>query len=109
MFGQTPRGVWLEHVVLEYEIVRVSPVVRDIALGVIAHDVSAPGLARSLENTGRVGQISASLVGMLQRGYEAVHAATRHVEPSRILPVRSTRVDVAVIRKRGDTGMRPGI
>ena len=38
--GQAPRGVRLEHVVLQDEVARVGPVVRDLARVVVAHDVA---------------------------------------------------------------------
>jgi hypothetical protein len=37
--GQAPRGVRLEHVVLEHELPRVGPVVGNFALAVVAHHV----------------------------------------------------------------------
>ena len=52
--GQAPRRVRLEHVVLEHEVARVRPVVRDLVGVVVAHHVDAR--RPSARSTGRCGR-----------------------------------------------------
>ena len=84
---QAPTPVRLEHVVLEDEVPRVGPVVRDLAAVVVAHDVRVPEtdarravrLAEALADELTVGDadeaVHASAVDIALPGERAVRAA----------------------------------
>ena len=65
---QAPRGVGLEHVVLEDEILGVGPVVREVASRVIPHHVGLGGIGAR-----RVGRIQAAFPAGLGLPDEPVH------------------------------------
>jgi hypothetical protein len=93
MRRQAPAPVRLEHVVLEDEVPRVGPVVRELARVVVAHDVRvAEARAR------RAVQVPATPADQRPAGHpdEAVHAATVHVQLGGERAVRAAGVVVAV-------------
>ena len=71
MSREAPRGDRLEHVVLQHEIMRIGPVVRDVRAGVVAHHVrrAAAVAARRVERLRAAGHASLLLAD------EPVHAA----------------------------------
>ena len=99
---QAPRGVRLEHVVLQDEVLGVGPVVRDVARGVVAHHV---GLYRV--GACRIGGIEAALAPRLGLADEAVHLAAGDVGDGVDRRVRSSAVHVGMVdvrRYAGATG-----
>ena len=54
VLGQAPRRVRLEHAVLEHEVARVLPVVRDVGCGVVAHHVDRAVRAARVRGVGAV-------------------------------------------------------
>src|SRR5205085_9396737 len=72
MCREAPRRGRLEHVVLQDEVARVAPVVRDVTLGVVAEDIDRPGTARRIERR-------AALLALPGRLQEAIHLAAVYV------------------------------
>jgi hypothetical protein len=116
VLGQAPRRVRLEHVVLEDEVARVTPVVRDLAPVVVAHDVRVLRRVRAA----RVVEVLLAVrrPAELRLGDVAVHPPPGHVGERRAVPVRPARVAVprvvigplAVVSRRiGDTRQAPGV
>ena len=92
MRGQAPRRVGLEHVVLEHEVARVGPVVRDLAGVVVAHDV---GVLRGERALGRVDvPVAEERPARLGPCDEARHAAPGDVAHRVDVVVRAAGVPV---------------
>ena len=103
MFGQTPRRVRFEHVVLKNEIVGVRPVIRQLSAVVIAHDVR-----RIRTKAARIGVHAFAFdAAALRTADETIHASAVDVEfliasavwaANSRRPSRGTRphVDVAI-------------
>ena len=93
MLRQAPRGVGLEQVVLENEVLRVEPVVRDLAGGVVAHHVGRT-LARGGDNAFRRG------LGLSDK---TVHRSARQVGNGIGVPVRAALILGVDVVVGGDT------
>ena len=104
--GQAPRAVRLEHVVLQHEVARVGPVVRDLPVVVVPHHVAL----RGGEALGVVGVgAAAAEPGLLGLHQEAVHRAAVDVGHRVGMPVRAAAVDVAgVVVRREAAAAAPG-
>jgi hypothetical protein len=94
---QTPRRVGFEHVVLQDEVLRVGPVVGDLAPVVIAHHVAPGNRGRTVRRVG-VGA-SAAALRILGLPDKAVHPAVVDVGQRVLVTVRATAVDVAPVVK----------
>ena len=75
---QRPRGLGPEHVILQHEVLRVRPVVRDLLARVVAHDVGLPlraGLRLAARVEGRM--LLAPVADLIERVRESAqrHAA----------------------------------
>ena len=101
---QAPRGVRLEHVVLQDEVLRIGPVVRDVALRVVAHHVG-----RRRVGAGRVGGHQATLAAGLGLRDEAVHLPSVDVCRGVRCRVGPTPVHVGVVGVGRDTLPRLGV
>ena len=103
--GQAPRRVRLEHAVLQDEVPRVSPVVRDLVVVVVAHHVDAVAGAEAV----RVVAVEAAERASHGGTDEAVHRAAVDVA-DRVEPgVRAAEVAVARVVERPDaTAARVG-
>ena len=93
--GQAPRGVGLEHVVLEHVVLGVAPVVGDLAGVVVAHHVDARGLPvpwlRCTGCSSDPSSCSPLLLGLARRSRPS---GRRRCRPARCRIVRSAVVDV---------------
>ena len=92
MLGQAPGEVWLEHVVLQDEVPRVRPVVRDLVPVVVAHDVGPARRERAGRRVDLRRACGATTAGGLQ--HEAVHPPAGDVADRVDVVVRSARVAV---------------
>ena len=101
---QAPRGVRLEHVVLQDEVLRVGPVVGDVALRVVAHHVG-----RRRVGAGRVGGHQATLAAGLGLRDEAVHLPPVDVCRGVRCRVGSAAVHVGVVGVGRDALPRLGV
>src|SRR5664280_3610437 len=86
--------------VLQYEVLGIGPVVRNVALGVIPHDIGS-----RREGTDRVRIVLASAGAGLSLTDEAIHLVAVDVASSVELSMRSAAVDVGVINIWSDTGV----
>ena len=100
---QAPAPVRLEHVVLEDEVPRVRPVVRDLRVVVVAHDVRAAEV-----RAGRAVPLAPAVADerVVGDADEAVHAAAVDVLLAGERAVRAAGI-VRAVRCRG-TGARTG-
>ncbi len=104
MGGQAPRGVGLEEVVLQHEVLRVGPVVRDLPCVVVAHHV---GCVRRERATRRVDVLDAlEVVRPARLADEAVHLAGAHVVHLVEVVVRPAAVAVARVVERAHTAVQ---
>ena len=103
--GEAPGVVGLEHVVLEDVLLRVGPVVGNLAGVVVAHDVDARGQARAhvagLGAGAAVRVLRAAVHPLLRLGHEAVHPSVVDVGHGVVDRVRAAVVDVGRIVERG--------
>jgi hypothetical protein len=102
--GQAPRRDRLEQVVPQHEVARVGPVVRDLALVVVAHHVRLRGRERAERRVGR-GHAAGDAAGP-RLADEAVHLAAVHVAHGVQVLVRAAAVPVARVVVRVDADMR---
>ena len=89
MGGEAPRADGLEHVVVEHEVLRVGPVVRDLASVVVTHHVGSRGWAAVRV----VDPDHAAPRGDLGLSDEPVHLAPVDVGARVLGAVRATAVD----------------
>ncbi len=111
MGGKRPRRLGREHVVLQHEVLRVRPVVRDLGGGVIAHDVRlAARTPLGLPALEDVGMVLAPVADLLQRPDEPVHPRAVSVDRRAHRSVGATRVEAVrvVVGPSTDTGLRIG-
>ena len=118
--GKRRRRLRREHVVLQHEVLRVRPVVRDLAGGVIPHDVRlAARTPLGLPALEDVGVVPASVADLLQRPDEPVHpravfvdrrahqsVGTARVEPVRVVIGPSTDPGLGVGDAHVDVALR---
>ena len=101
--GQAPRRVRLEHVILENEVSRVRPVVRDLARVVVAHDVDPVRRQRAR-------RIVLGPAGVTQRRPflrdETVHQTVVDVANRAQLGMRAADVAVVGVVERLEAGAR---
>ena len=102
--GQAPRCVRFEHVVLEHEVLRVGPVVGDLASVVPPHHIRCGRVG-----AGRVRGVGAVPAARLGLGDEAVHLPAVDVGGGVALAVGTTAVDVRGIVRRRHALSRCGI
>ena len=105
MGGQAPRRVRLEHVVLQDEVTRVGPVVRDLVGVVVPHHVRRRG-SRAEPADSRVRVAAAVSLDAADGIDEAVHLAVVDVQHGEAMPVRPTVVPVARIVERPAAPLR---
>jgi hypothetical protein len=105
---QAPRVVRLEHVVLEHEVARVVPVVRDLVPVVVAHHVRRRRRQRAARVVGGVTREEAPLACL---ALEAVHLAVIDVADRVDRVVRAARVAIGgvVVRLDADVRLRVGV
>ncbi len=105
MRGQAPRGIGLEHVVLEDEVVRVGPVVRDVRAVVVAHHVGAATAVAAR----RVVRLGAAGHALLLLGDEPVHLAAVDVGLRGREAVGTAEAAVLAVVERADAAAGGGI
>jgi hypothetical protein len=92
MLGQAPGCVRLEHVILQHEVLRVRPIVRDVALGVIPHHIKRGGSAD------RIVRRAATRAPCLPQ--EPVHRAAVDIRDGCCCSVRPATIDVVMVDER---------
>src|SRR5579884_1591231 len=102
--GETPRGVRLEHVVLQDELLGVGPVVGDLPRVVVAHHVRA-----AAGRAGRQVGVDAAPDAALRLGNEAVHLAAVDVGDGVGGRVRPAVVEVGGVVVGVDAGVVLGV
>ena len=105
---QAPGVVRLEHVVLEDEVARVVPVVRDLVPVVVAHHVRCRGRQRA---TGIVGVVTGEEAPLPRLRLEAVHLPAVDVvdRVDRVVRAAGVAVGRVVVRLDADVRLRVGI
>ena len=104
---QAPRGVRLEHVVLQHEVARVGPVVRDLARVVVAHHVRVRRAERAQRRVGVDAAADAQPAPGL--AHEAVHLPAVDVADRVEVLVRAAAVAVAGVVVRVEADSAAGI
>ena len=100
MRRQAPRGVRLKHVVLQHEVARVRPVVRQLARVVIAHHIRSAARRSAAGRRVDVPARHPATTPLL--GDEPIHAPAVDVRARGRRPVRPAGVDVGRIVKGSD-------
>src|SRR5229473_2603663 len=89
MGRETPRGIWLKHMVLQDEVLCIVPVIWNLARIMVAHDIRS-----SRDITCWIIQILTTLLCVFRFRNEAIHLASVDVVGSINDTMRSTMVQI---------------